>query len=74
MNFKTLSVFKTPYLHNMLTTFWNGNDMIAPSGIEVDVSVNTEAVLVFDDDSLYMRLEFNGNAALSYNVSNILWL
>lgn len=73
IHFNTISLYKTPKVIKESMRFWNGAEIIEPSDISVDVSINVDAEIVFkndpDDGSLSMALTFNGNALLDYTVS-----
>ena len=67
--FETISVFKNGVPHGGIRQFWNGVKTIATPEILADVSSNIDVGLVFNDDGLNLRLEFTGNSALNYEVS-----
>ena len=50
-------------------TFWNGVDLIAPSTIKMDVSINLDARVEFIDVPLHLTLQFSGSAHMNYKVS-----
>ena len=70
IHFNNISVYGTPVSHNFEVKFWNGNSDIEQQDIEVDVSVNVDIILVFINESLNLMLEFSGDAAFNYKVSD----
>ena len=67
--FNTVSVFKNPVAHRGSRQFWNGVQNIATPEVLADVSTNVDVGLVFSEVSLSMRLDFTGNSAINYEVS-----
>ena len=68
----TASVSRSGVERNSSVAFWNGVDLIAPSTINVDLSINLDATVEFRDDPLLLTLEFSGSAHMNYNVSTLL--
>ena len=67
--FNTVSVYNSPVLRSATTEFWNGVKILATPDVQIDVSLNVEAGIVFSGNDLIMRLDFAGNAAIAYEVS-----
>ena len=65
----TASVSRSGVEHESNVTFWNGVELVAPSTIKIDVSVNLDARVEFRDDLLHLALEFSGSAHMNYKVS-----
>ena len=65
----TASVFRSEVEREINVTFWNGMDLIAPTTIKMDVSINLDARVEFRDDPLHLALEFSGSAHMNYKVS-----
>ena len=68
----TASVSRSGVEHENNVTFWNGVELIAPSTIKIDVSINLDARVEFIDDPLHLVLEFSGSAHMNYKVSTLL--
>ena len=68
----TASVSRSEIERESNVTFWNGVDLIAPSPIKIDVSINLDARVEFRDDLLHLALEFSGSAHMNYKVSTLL--
>ena len=68
----TASVSRSGVERNSSVAFWNGVDLIAPSTINMDLSINLDARVEFRDDPLHLTLEFSGSAHMNYNVSTLL--
>ena len=68
----TASVFRSEVERESNVAFWNGVELIAPSTIKMDVSVNLDARVEFIDDPLHLALEFSGSAHMNYRVSTLL--
>ena len=68
----TASVFINEVEHASNVEFWNGVELIAPSPIKMDVSVNLDAKVEFIDDPLHLALEFSGSTNMNYKVSTLL--
>ena len=65
----TASVSRSGVEHESNVTFWNGVELVAPSIIKIDVSVNLDARVEFKNDPLHLALEFSGSAHMNYKVS-----
>ena len=68
----TASVFRSEVEHESNMAFWNGVDLIVPSTIKMDMSVNLDARVEFRNDPLHLVLEFSGSAHMNYKVSTLL--
>ena len=68
----TASVFESGVERKSNVAFWNGVDLIAPSAIKMDLSVNLDTRVEFTDDPLHLALEFSGSAHMNYKVSTLL--
>ena len=67
----TTSVSRSEVERNSSVAFWNGVDLIAPSTINMDLSINLDVRVEFRDDPLHLALEFSGSAHMNYNVSTL---
>ena len=65
----TVSVFKQSVSQSSSKTFWNGMEMMSLPDVKVDISVNTELELQFNEDGLNFMVEFSGDASFEYRVS-----
>ena len=65
----TVSVFKQSVAQSSSNTFWNGMEMMSLPDVKVDISVNTELELQFNEGGLNFMVEFSGDASFEYRVS-----
>ena len=65
----TVSVFKQPVTQSSSNTFWNGMEMMSLPDVKVDISVNTDLELQFNEGGLNVMVEFSGDASFEYRVS-----
>ena len=65
----TVSVFKQSVTQSSSNTFWNGMEMMSLPDVKVDISMNTELELQFNEGGLNVRVEFSGDASFEYRVS-----
>ena len=68
----TASVFRSEVEHENNVEFWNGVELITPSTIKMDLSVNLDTRVEFIDDPLHLVLEFSGSTHMNYKVSTLL--
>ena len=68
-HFHTASLFKRTIPHYNYEKYWNGTAMIQFPVVDIDLSLKTDVVLRFTDESPNMTLKFSGDAALNYMVS-----
>ncbi|CAI8033856.1 hypothetical protein GBAR_LOCUS19095 [Geodia barretti] len=62
----TVSVFKQSVTQSSSDTFWNGMEMMSLPDVKVDISVNTELELQFNEGGLNFMVEFSGDASFEY--------
>ena len=65
----TVSVFNQPVTQSSSNTFWNGVEMMSLPDVKVDISVNTDLELQFNEGGLNVMVEFSGDASFEYRVS-----